>query len=88
MLFTGIDSVLFPVVLRVFLRCVVVFLMRETALPRFSFVVCISMRYAVCELGQRVVFALRLLVVLRDLFALRLLVLLPVVAFALLRLGF
>lgn len=54
--------------------------MRETALPRFSFVVFISMRYAVFELGQRVVFALRLLVVLRDLFALRLLVSHPVVA--------
>ena len=33
--------------------------MRETALPRLCFVVFISMRYAVCELGQRVVFRFR-----------------------------
>lgn len=88
MLFTGIDSVLFPVVLRVFLRCVVVFLMRETALPRLCFVVCISMRYAVCELGQRCLVALRLLVVLRDLFALRCRVYVPVVVYLLRCLGF
>ena len=79
---------MFGVVVRVRFRLFVVFLMRETALPRFGFVVCISMRYAVLNVGQRVVFALRLLVVLRDLFALRLLVSHPVVAFALLRLGF
>ena len=53
MLFTGIDSVLFPVV-RVFLRCVVVFLMRRTALPRLCFVVFISMRDAGLNVGQRV----------------------------------
>ncbi len=79
MLFTDINAVLFPVVLRVFFRLFVVFLMRETALPRLCFVAYISMRYAVCELGQRVVFALRLLVVLRDLFVLRLWVSHPVV---------
>ncbi len=79
MLFTGINAVLLPVVLRVFFLRVVVFLMRETALPRLCFVACISMRYAVLNVGQRVVFVLRLLVVLRDLFVLRLLVSHPVV---------
>ena len=51
--------------------------MRKNVGLRFCFVMCISMRYTGFNVGQRVVFVLRLLVVLRDLFALRLLVLLP-----------
>lgn len=58
-LFTGISRVVLPVVLRVFLRCVVVFLMRKTALPRFVFVIAISMRYAGFNVGQRVVVRFR-----------------------------
>lgn len=53
-LLTGINAVVVPVVLRVFSICFVVFLMRETALPRLSFVIAISMRYAVFNVGQRV----------------------------------
>lgn len=44
-----------PVVVHVRFRGFVVFLMRETALPRFSFVVCISIRFAGFIVGQRVV---------------------------------
>ena len=55
MLFIDREPVSLPVVLRVFLRCVVVFLIRETALPQFSFVVCISIRFAGFIVGQRVV---------------------------------
>ncbi len=88
MLFTGINAVVLPVVVRVRFRLFVVFLMRETALPRLCFVVCISMRYAVLNVGQRCLVALRLLVVLRDLFALRCRVYVPVVVYLLRCLGF
>lgn len=53
-LFTGISRVVLPVVVRVRFRGFVVFLMRRTALPQFSFVVFISMRDAGLNVGQRV----------------------------------
>lgn len=54
MLFTGKNAVVLPVVVRVRIRCFVVFLMRRTALPRLCFVVFISMRDAGLNVGQRV----------------------------------
>ena len=87
MLFIGENRVVLPVVLRVFFLCFVVFLMRETALPRLC-VVAISMRDAGLNVGQRV-----LLIVPRVGFSvvfslMRYRVLLPVVCFVLRCLGF
>lgn len=58
-LFIGENRVSLPVVVRVFSICFVVFLMRKTALPRLSFVIAISMRYAGFNVGQRVVVRVR-----------------------------
>lgn len=87
-LLTGIDRVSLPVVVRVFSICFVVFLMRETALPRLSFVIAISMRYAGFNVGQRVVVRFREFGFSVVVSLLRFRVSVPVVMFAVMRLGF
>lgn len=88
MLFTGISRVVLPVVVRVRFRGFVVFLMRETALPRLSFVVCISMRDAGLNVGQRVVVRFREFGFSVVFSLMRFRVLLPVVVYLLRCLGF
>jgi hypothetical protein len=87
-LFTGKNAVVLPVVVRVRFRLFVVFLMRETALPQFSFVVFISMRYAGFNVGQRVAVRFREFGFSVVVSLMRFRVSHPVVAFALLCLGF
>lgn len=58
-LFIGENRVVLPVVVRVRFRLFVVFLMRKNVGLRIGFVVCISIRDAGLNVGQRVVVRFR-----------------------------